>query len=47
MSDNVSYDIELGSESKLITLSTCTSNAEKRFLVQAILNETKPIKEEK
>ena len=47
MSDNVSDDIELSSESKLITLSTCTSNAEKRFLVQAILNETKPIKEEK
>ena len=47
MSDNVNDDIELGSESKLITLSTCTSNAEKRFLVQAILNETKPIKEEK
>ena len=47
MSDNVSDDIELGSESKLITLSTCTSNAEKRFLVQAVLKETKPIKEEK
>ena len=47
MSDNVCDDIELGSEVKLITLSTCTSNAENRFLVQAVLEETKPIKEEK
>lgn len=47
MSDNVTDNIKLNSDSKLITLSTCTSSAEKRLLVQAVLEEIKPIKEEK
>lgn len=47
MRDNIEDDVVLSEESRLITLSTCTSNADKRFLVQAVLKETKPIKEEK
>lgn len=46
MSDNVDSNVVLSEESKLITLSTCTGSPDKRYLVQAVLTDTKPIKEE-
>lgn len=47
MSNNIRSDVHLGEDSKIITLSTCTGNVSKRYLVQAVLTDTYAIREEK
>ena len=44
MSDNIDNNVVLTAESRLITLSTCTGNAAKRYLVQAVLTDSRPVK---
>ena len=37
LSDNISNDVTVGADDKIITLSTCTSNDGERYLVQGVL----------
>ena len=39
MSANIDNSVKVTEDDKIITLSTCTSNDEERYLVQAVLEE--------